>query len=97
MHTQSNDLFRLYPFSFTLSTDEDYNGTSVVRIIAASSGSSKTCFDIAITDDDIIENSEEFVVSFQISPASNAALGVVTSANVLIVDDDGEYTFTQSF
>ena len=62
-----------------------------VVIIPASSGPSITCTDIGITDDTIVENDEEFLVSFEITPGTNANNGTITITQVVIVDNDSEH------
>ena len=78
----------LYSMPCTSSTDGDYDGTSQVVVIPASPGPSETCFDIGIVDDSIVENNEDFRVSFEIPPGSNAEVGPISSTRVIIVDDD---------
>ena len=58
--------------------------------IPVSSGPSRTCADIDITNDNTVENNEDFLVSFEIHPDSNANAGVITSTRVLIIDDDSK-------
>ena len=70
------------------STDDDYDGTSQVVVIPVSPGPSETCFDIGIVDDSIVENNEDFQVSFAIPPGTNAEVGPISSTRVIIVDDD---------
>ena len=78
----------LYSMPCTSSTDGDYDGTSQVVVIPASPGPSETCFDIGIVDDSIVENNEDFRVSFEIPPGSNAEVGPMSSTRIIIVDDD---------
>ena len=75
-------------FPLISSTDGDYDGTSQVVVIPASPGPSETCFDIGIVDDSIVENNEDFQVSFAIPPGTNAEVGPISSIRVIIVDDD---------
>ena len=58
--------------------------------IPVSSGSSRTCANIAITNDNIVENDEDFRVSFEIPSGTNANAGVLTSTRVVIIDDDSK-------
>ena len=48
------------------------------------------CVDIPITDDTILEENEDFCVSFEIPPGTNANSGMITTTRVLIVDDDSK-------
>ena len=57
-------------------------------VIPASPGPSETCFDIGIVNDSIVENNEDFRVSFVIPPGTNAEVGLISSTLVIIVDDD---------
>ena len=59
-------------------------------LIPVSTGPSRTCADIAITNDNTVENDEDFLVSFEIPPDTNANEGVITSTRVLIIDDDSK-------
>ena len=74
--------------------DGDYSRTSQEVLIPASSGSSRTCTNIAITDDTIVENDEDFRVSFQIPSGNNANTGVIASTRVVIIDDDSKQYFS---
>ncbi|CAI8033565.1 FRAS1-related extracellular matrix protein 2, partial [Geodia barretti] len=69
-------------------SDGDYSGAPQVILIPVSTGPSRTCADIAITNDNTVENDEDFLVSFEIPPDTNANEGVITSTRVLIIDDD---------
>ena len=66
----------------------DYDGSSMVVTVEASSGPGETCFDIDIFDDSVFESDEEFLVSVQTLPGSGARIGSVDSTCVRIIDDD---------
>ena len=70
--------------------DGDYDGVPQVVQIPVSSGASRVCVDIPITDDTILEENEDFCVSFEIPPGTNANSGMITTTRVLIVDDDSK-------
>ena len=57
--------------------------------IPISTSPSEFCFDIAIRDDNIIEPSEEFVVTLEVPPDTAAEAGPITTTTVTITDDDG--------
>ena len=57
--------------------------------IPPSPGPSEICFEIDIINDNVVENEEEFLVSFQI-PGSDAEIGTVGFTRIRIIDDDGE-------
>ena len=73
-------------------TDGDYYHSMLVVVIPASEVPSRTCFDIEIVDDEIVENDEDFLVSFEILPGTNANEGVITVTRVVIVDNDSKYS-----
>ena len=66
--------------------DGDYRTISQV-IIPASPGSSRVCVDIPIVDDTIVENTEDFIVTFEGPPGTS---GTTTFTRVVIVDNDCE-------
>ena len=63
-----------------------------VVVIPASLVPSRTCFDIEIVDDEIVENDEDFLVSFEIPPGTNANEGGINVTRVVIVDNDSKYS-----
>jgi hypothetical protein len=65
-------------------SDGDYRTISQV-IIPASPGSSRVCIDIPIVDDTIVENTEDFIVTFEGPPGTS---GTTTFTRVVIVDND---------
>ena len=64
--------------------DGDYRFAQTV-LIPASPGSSRICVDIPIVDDIIVENPEDFIVTFEGPPETT---GVNTTTRVVIVDND---------
>ena len=88
--SQRSNLCLLSDIRHLTSTEGDYTSLTQVVIIPASSGPSTTCFNISITDDEIVENDEEFLVSFEIPPGTNANTGMINTTHVVIVDDDGK-------
>lgn len=68
----------------------DYIGSPSVVSIPASPGASQTCFEIDISDDDIAENDEEFLVNFQLQAGSDAQIGIIGSTCIRIIDNDGK-------
>ena len=57
--------------------------------IPASSEPSEFCFDIDIIDDDVVEQNEEFLISFQIPVGTDAVAGPTSTTTVTIEDNDG--------
>ena len=85
------DEYITYIYIFFISTaGQDYSTVVQQVTIPASTGPSKVCFNINITDDSISEGNEDFLVSFQLPPNSDAVPGPTSSTTVTIVDDDGE-------
>lgn len=64
--------------------DGDYRFAQTV-IIPASPGSSRICVDVPIVDDIIVENPEDFIVTFEGPPETT---GINTTTRVVIVDND---------
>ena len=52
----------------------------------------RTCIDIEIVDDEIVENDEDFLVTFEIPPGTNANEGGINVTRVVIVDNDSKYS-----
>ena len=63
--------------------------------IPASNRASEFCFDVDIIDDDLVENNEAFVVTFQVPSGTDAEAGPTSRTSVVIIDDDG-WSFTTS-
>ena len=77
---------------YFLTAGEDYSFSSQVVTIPASSEPSEICFDIDIIDDDVVEQNEEFLVSFQLPVGTDAVAGPTSTTTVTIEDNDGRTT-----
>ena len=58
--------------------------------VPISESGSVFCIDTVIFDDTIIENDEQFELIFQNLPSNFAAVGVIDTVTVTILDDDGK-------
>ena len=68
----------------------DYNSGPFTATIMA--GSDRTSFNVSITDDDIVEENEDFIVIIDMSSLPNDfILGSVSQATVVITDEDSKY------
>lgn len=61
--------------------------------IPASESASITCFSIPITDDVIVEETEHFVIGFDVPSGTNANAGVFNLTRVIIIDNDSKTDF----
>jgi len=67
----------------------DYNAGSY--IVTFSAKDVRTTFNISITDDNILEMTEEFNLTIiSISPSVRIFSGNIQEANVIIIDNDGK-------
>ena len=64
--------------------------------IPGSSGPTRACANIVITGDTIVEDNEDFRVSFEIPSGTTAIPGVITTTRVLIIDDDSKHNILNS-
>ena len=72
--------------------DEDFKSDNSIEVLFHA-GLDYSLFDIHISDDAVLENNETFNIS--INPLSlpyGVILGNITSAEVIIMDDDSKYS-----
>ena len=73
--------------------ESDYNLTQPAELVLVA-GETRTCTDIMTTDDEIYEDDESFFAT--LTSANEGVVITISSAAILITDDDGTYMFASS-